>query len=289
MRASHLLAAVAAAALALPVLAQNAAAPTQPAPAPAPAPAVQPQPAPVGRADAVGESATGVVELELEEQEPPPPPVEYPDFARRDPRVVGRLDPVALGLGAYPWRGASGAFLSTLMRRADTPLASRWAHIALRNLLIARVPAPRNVNPVDWAAERAWLLLRMGEGGGARMLVAGVDTDRFTPKMYQVAVQSALANADRPPSARFRAESSGSSGTSCSSSMRCAPRSRGSRRRRPPRWTRLAAAAGCAESISSLHRRSSAPGRTPAAPSPSSGTRSTASTPGGSVSRPRPA
>ena len=30
------------------------------------------------------------------------------------------------------------------------------------------------------------------------MLVAGVDADRFTPKMTQVAVQSALANADAP-------------------------------------------------------------------------------------------
>jgi hypothetical protein len=130
------------------------------------------------------------------ELEPPPPPVEYPEHARRDPRVVGRLDPAALGLGADPWRGASGAFLSTLLRRTETPLASRWAHIALRNLLIARAPAPRNVNPVDWAAERSWLLLRMGEADGARTLVSGVDTDRFTPKMYQIAVQSALANAD---------------------------------------------------------------------------------------------
>ena len=58
--------------------------------------------------------------------------------------------------------------------------------------------APRDVNPVDWVAERAWLLLRMGEADAARMLVAGVDTDRFTPKMVQVAVQSALANADPP-------------------------------------------------------------------------------------------
>ena len=30
------------------------------------------------------------------------------------------------------------------------------------------------------------------------MLVAGVDVDRFTPKMFQVGVQSALANADPP-------------------------------------------------------------------------------------------
>ena len=36
----------------------------------------------------------------------------------------------------------------------------------------------------------------MGEADGARMLVSAVDVDDFTPKMYQVAVQSALANAD---------------------------------------------------------------------------------------------
>lgn len=202
MRAKVLLAAVSAAALALPVLAQDTAAPTQPVPAPAPAPAqpaapaARPQGQPVGPADGVGESQTGLVEVDAEELEPPPPPVEYPGHARRDPSIVGRLDPVDLGLGANPWRGASGAFLSTLLRRTDTPLASRWAHIALRNALIARAPAPRNVNPVDWVAERSWLLLRMGEADSARMLVSGVDTDRFTPKMYQIAVQSALANAD---------------------------------------------------------------------------------------------
>ena len=145
----------------------------------------------------MGESETGVVELDTAQQaEPPPPPVEYPEHARRDPRFVGRLDPVDLGLGATPFRGASGAFLATLMRRMDTPLASRWAHIALRNLLLARVQAPRNVDPVDWAAERSWLLLRMGEADSARMVVSGVDVDRFTPRMFQVGVQSALANAD---------------------------------------------------------------------------------------------
>jgi hypothetical protein len=136
------------------------------------------------------------VELETREAEPPPPPVEYPVHARRDPRLVGRLDPVNLGLGASPFRGASGAFLASLMRRMDTPIASRWAHIALRNLLLARVEAPRNINPVDWTAERAWLLLRMGEADSARMIVSGVDVDRFTPRMFQVGVQSALANSD---------------------------------------------------------------------------------------------
>jgi hypothetical protein len=82
------------------------------------------------------------------------------------------------------------------MRRMQTPVASRWAHIALRDALLAKVRAPRGVNPIDWVAERAWLLLRLGEADAARMLVAGVDADQFTPKMTQVAVQTALANAD---------------------------------------------------------------------------------------------
>ncbi len=116
--------------------------------------------------------------------------------ATRSAGQSGKLDPVAQGLGDNPWGDASGAFLSTLMRRMDVPIGSRWAHIALRDALLAKAGAPRDVNPIDWAAERAWLLLRMGEADGARMLVADVDTDRFTPKMVQVAVQSALANAD---------------------------------------------------------------------------------------------
>ena len=197
MRASRLLAAAAAVAIALPALAQDAAPPANvatPAPAPAqPSPTPTPSPAPSG----TSESEVGVVELTPEELvQEVEQPVEYPDHARRDVRLAGRLDPMDLGLGEVPFRGASGAFAATLMRRMQTPIASRWAHIAIRNLLLAKVPAPRNINPVDWTAERAWLLLRMGEADSARMLVSNVDVDRFTPRMFQVGVQSALANAD---------------------------------------------------------------------------------------------
>jgi hypothetical protein len=127
-----------------------------------------------------------------------PPPVELPDESRRDPSLVGAIDSVRFGFGAEPWGSAHGGFLSQLLRRQGTPLPSRWLHMTLRNALLARAPAPGLVDPADWTAERAWLLLRMGEADAARMLVAGVDTDRFTPKMYQVAMQSALANADPP-------------------------------------------------------------------------------------------
>jgi hypothetical protein len=200
MRTRLLLIAGGVLAVGIPALAQQAAqAPAGPAPAAAqPASNVATVSQPSALSSGPGESETGLEQLTVDQLGPPPPPVEYPAHARRDPWVVGRLDPAALGLGADPWGTASGAFLSSLMRRMGTPLASRWAHIALRNALLAKVRAPRSVNPVDWAAERAWLLLRLGEAEGARLIVSDVDTDRFTPKMYQVGVQSALANADPP-------------------------------------------------------------------------------------------
>lgn len=200
MRIKPLLIASAALAIALPAIAQQVA---QQTPTPVPAQPIgniaAPTNAQPGAAAPAGEAPsdeTAVEEVNNLNLPPPPPPVEYPGWARRDPYVVGSLDPVREGLGDQPWGIASGAFLSSLMRQMATPIASRWAHIALRDALLAKTRAPAEVNPVDWAAERAWLLLRMGEADAARMLIAGVDTDRFTPKMVQVGVQSALANAD---------------------------------------------------------------------------------------------
>jgi hypothetical protein len=198
MRTKPLLIASAALAISLPAIAQQVAQ-TQPAPA-TPAPTQpMPQPAPSTATSGGGGDETAVEEISptnLQPAQPVQPPVEYPGWARRDPWVVGKLDPAAEGLGDNPWGDSSGVFLTTLMRRMNTPIASRWAHIALRDALLAKAHAPRDVNPIDWVAERSWLLLRMGEADAARMLVDGVDTDRFTPKMLQVAVQTALATAD---------------------------------------------------------------------------------------------
>jgi len=200
-RAKPLLFAAAALALALPALAQesilppgfgNDLAPPPPVASPPAAPTT-PTPAP----PVAGEQIAVVDELESDEELlPPPPQIEIPESSRRDPYFVGAIDPVRVGLNSAPWGTASGAFLGTLMRRMDTPLASRWAHIALRNALISTTKAPRNINPVDWAAERAWLLLRLGEADAARMIVADVDVDNFTPKMFQIGVQSALSSGD---------------------------------------------------------------------------------------------
>jgi hypothetical protein len=135
-------------------------------------------------------------DLEALEALQPPPPVEIPDFARRPVDVVGVLEPGTWGLEYDAFGRANGRFLSTLMRRADAPLPSRWMSILLRRALLSRVPAPSFVHPVDWVAERAWLLLRMGEADAARMLVQSIDVDQFTPKMFAVAVQTALATSD---------------------------------------------------------------------------------------------
>jgi len=184
----------AAAVLALPSFAQQAA-PEQPVPATAPV--AQTPTTQANAADSAGDESA-VEEVSTLDVGPPAPPVEYPGWARRDPWNVGALSTRDAGLADDAWGAASGVFLSTLMRRMHTPIASRWAHIALRNGLLAKLHSPPGVHPVDWVAERAWLLLRLGEADAARMLVAGVDTDRFTPKMVQVAVQSALASADPP-------------------------------------------------------------------------------------------
>ena len=198
MRTKLLLIASAAIVLALPAIAQQAA-PVQPAPAtPTPAPAATPAQPTSSLSSSEGGDETAVEEVSNVSLQPPAPPVEYPGWARRDPWSVGSLSPQDAGITDDAWGGASGQFLSVLMRRMQTPLASRWAHIALRDALLAKVHAPVGVHPVDWVAERAWLLLRLGEADAARMLVAGVDVDRFTPKMVQVAVQSALANGDPP-------------------------------------------------------------------------------------------
>ena len=207
-RNKFLVAAAVVALVAIPALAQDKPESILPPgfgdPAPTPAPAPTPSPKPSTEAQPVESDA--VVETGLSGLSPSEaadamvvevaPPVEIPTDARRDPSIVGPLPAAQTGFGDNPWGRSSGKFLSVLMRRTDTPLASRWGHILVRNALLTDARAPSDVNPADWVAERAWLLVRMGEADGARLLVSGVDVRDFTPKMYQIAAQSALATAD---------------------------------------------------------------------------------------------
>ncbi|WP_019516968.1 hypothetical protein [Sphingomonas sp. Mn802worker] len=121
---------------------------------------------------------------------------EMPAFARRSLQQVGPVGAGEGGVGADAFGRADGRYLEVLMRRLSAPLPSRWMSIALRRLLASQLNTPAHVNGADFAAERAWLLLRMGESVAARAVAQSVDADNVTPKLAQVWMQTALANAD---------------------------------------------------------------------------------------------
>ncbi len=117
---------------------------------------------------------------------------DMPAYARRSLTRVG----IDGDLPAGAFGDADGGYLEALMRRMAAPLPSRWLSIELRRLLMARLETPTGLNGADFAAERAWLLLRMGEAVGARAIVQQVDNGDYTPKLYQVALNAMLANGD---------------------------------------------------------------------------------------------
>lgn len=133
-----------------------------------------------------------------------PPPIdpatlaqyELPDYARRSTALAGVVGTAEGGLQTNAFGAADGRYLAALMERLKAPIASRWVSIGLRQALASKVVTPAGVDGADFAAERAWLLLRMGESLVARAMVQSVDNDRYTPKMFEAAMQIALATAD---------------------------------------------------------------------------------------------
>ncbi len=199
----------AAASLAAAAVAQNSQAPESLLPpgfgepvAPAPPPVAQPN-------GAVVQPLPGAP-LELPDLEPSPTPTpkptgpsdeelaqyEMPLFARRSLALVGPVGPADGGVLPGAFGAADGGYLQGLMRRLSAPLPSRWLSISLRRALASRVSTPEGLHGADFAAERAWLLLRMGESVAARSVLQSVDTANATPKYRQVAMQAMLATAD---------------------------------------------------------------------------------------------
>lgn len=169
------------------------------APAAAPTPATTP-----ARADPVGALLDSLASPAPTPTPSPTPTIdaatlaeyELPTFARRSLSVVGPSGPREGALDENVFAGVDGRVAETLMRRLSAPLPSRWTSILLRRVLAARLVTPRGVNGADFAAERAWLLLRMGEAQVARAVVQSVDPGNYTPKLYQVAINALLASSD---------------------------------------------------------------------------------------------
>ncbi len=165
---------------------------------PAPPKRIDPKPTPEPVADpaAVPTGAAGIPATpSVAAPQAGPDPMASAEV-RPDPSAVGLLSPAAGGYGPATFAASNGRFLTGLMTRIDAPIASRWAHIVLRRALLSQVGTPRGLRPADWVAERAWLLVRMGEVDGAKALVEAVPVDRYTVRMYAVAAQAALASGD---------------------------------------------------------------------------------------------
>lgn len=174
-----------------------------PAPTPAPGPTAAParpieQPLPVEPGALPGDNVLGNFAEEAEAQAAAIDLSRYelPEFAKHS---LDRIGAFAAGNTAFPadsFGSTDGRFLQVLMRRMDAPIASRWASIVLRRALMSPLDTPANINGADFAADRAWVLLRMGETNAARAVIEDVDADNYTTWLYQVAMQSALASGD---------------------------------------------------------------------------------------------
>lgn len=121
---------------------------------------------------------------------------DVPPAARRSLSAVGIISSASGGFAAEAFGTTDGNFLKQVVNRTTGPLASRWGTILGRRLLASRTNTPAGINGADWTAERAWLLLRMGDSVGARQLVQEVDAGNYTKRMHEVALQVLLANGD---------------------------------------------------------------------------------------------
>lgn len=140
---------------------------------------------------AAAEVALTPEELAAEQQK-----YDLPPGAQRSLDKIGPLTTAAGGLPVTAFGGASGGYLATLLRETKAPFASRWGAILMRRALLSGTQTPQGIHGADWVAERAWMLLRMGEADAARLLVQSVDSDQYTQRLYAVAMQAYLASAD---------------------------------------------------------------------------------------------
>lgn len=124
------------------------------------------------------------------------PKYDIPPSARRAMTQVGVLDENEGGLAATSLAGQDGSLVRAALAGNQGQLVSRWGHVLLRRALASRLDAPTGLDPADFAALRAALLVRMGEGEAARAVVQDVDTGNYTPALTGAAFDAYVATAD---------------------------------------------------------------------------------------------
>jgi hypothetical protein len=124
------------------------------------------------------------------------PKDDIPPAARRAMQRVGVIDAGEGGLPYWSLAQQDGALVRAILAGNSGRSVSRWGHILMRRALASRLDAPKGMDPAEFAALRAALLVRMGEGPTARALVQDVDTANFNPALTQSAIDTYLAIAD---------------------------------------------------------------------------------------------
>lgn len=124
------------------------------------------------------------------------PKSDMPAAARRSLKQVGVLAAGEGGLPSGSLARQNARLVEAVLDKNNGRMVSRWGHILLRRALASRLDAPAGMNPADFTAKRAALLLRMGEGDVARALVQDVDAANYSPALIQTAMDTYAFTAD---------------------------------------------------------------------------------------------
>lgn len=133
---------------------------------------------------------------ELEEALDIKPEFDIPPAARRSLKRVGIIDRSEGGFSAATVSSQNVSLIKAILKGNRGKLVSRWGHILLRRALASRMDAPKGMDPAEFAALRASLLLRMGEVEAARSMVQDVDTGNFNETLTDAAFDAYVATAD---------------------------------------------------------------------------------------------
>ncbi|MDP3905617.1 hypothetical protein [Novosphingobium sp.] len=124
------------------------------------------------------------------------PKSDMPAAARRSMKQVGVLAAGEGGLPVGSLARQNARLVEAALDKNNGRMVSRWGHILLRRALASRLDAPAGMNPADFTAKRAALLLRMGEGDVARAVVQDVDAGNYSPALIQTALDTYAFTAD---------------------------------------------------------------------------------------------
>ncbi|MXP25488.1 hypothetical protein GRI39_05460 [Altererythrobacter indicus] len=124
------------------------------------------------------------------------PKFDIPAAARRDVSQVGVIGEDEGGFPVASLANQPASLVRAVLTGTKGPLVSRWGHILLRRALASRMDTPKDMDPVEFAALRAGVLNRLGEGQVARSLVQDVDSANYNTDLADAAFDAYLQTGD---------------------------------------------------------------------------------------------